>query len=469
MKINRFFKDIFTVSIGNVAYLISSILLGFVLPILLSIDDYGYYKLYTLYFSYSGLLHFGFIDGILLIFAGKDYEDLSKRAFRTYSRFFIYLEALLGIVVSLFALFVLNGAYRIIGIFIAINMFCNNITMYYQYISQAVRRFKEFSNRKIIVAVSWIAIMVIIFVCTKFFGVKPGFSVCLALLSVIYIILLSRYIFTYRDITFGEKNLLKSEKSTLINIFKTGIVMTVAYEVSRFALLVDQQFVSMLFDIETYAQYAFAYNILSAVTTLISSLSTVLLPQLKRMKKEDAVALLPKVIAAISCIIAFCMVGYYPVCKIVEIILPAYANSLIYFRIVLPALILTGCITIVMFTFFNALGKTKEFLILGLISLAISCVFDFVAYKMYGTAVAIALVRTITTAIWYLLNAVYFAKVYKAKWAKNFIYAILMIASFYVTTSCISNEIVSVAAYFCLFVVISVAMLKNEILSLRKR
>ena len=90
MKINRFFKDIFTVSIGNVAYLISSILLGFVLPMLLSVDDYGYYKLYTLYFSYSGLLHFGFIDGILLVFAGKDYEELDRQAFRLYSRFFIY-------------------------------------------------------------------------------------------------------------------------------------------------------------------------------------------------------------------------------------------------------------------------------------------------------------------------------------------------------------------------------------------
>ncbi|MBQ2840383.1 MAG: hypothetical protein IJE70_03460 [Oscillospiraceae bacterium] len=444
-------------------------MLGFVLPMLLSVDDYGYYKLYTLYFSYSGLLHFGFIDGILLVFAGKDYEELDRQAFRLYSRFFIYLEVLLGFAVSLFALFVLDGVYKIIGIFIAINMFCNNVTMYYQYISQAVRRFKEFSNRKIIVALAWIAIMLILFVSVKFFKAKPGFSVCLLMLSAIYIVLLVKYILTYRNITFGKSYTLKSEKSSLLNIFKTGIVMTVAYEVSRLALLVDQQFISMLFDIETYAQYAFAYNILSAITTLISSLSIVLLPQLKRMQKENAVDLFPKVVGIVSCIIAFCLTGYYPVCKIVEFILPAYVDSLVYFQIVLPALILTGCITIVMFTFFNALGKTKEFLFLGLVSLVVSCVFDFVAYRIYGTSVAIALVRAITTAIWYLLNVLYFAKIYKVKWVKNFIYAVLIIVGFYFTTFCIPNEIISAVAYFCLFVIVSVAMLKNEILSLRKR
>ena len=51
--------------------------------------------------------------------------------------------------------------------------------------------------------------------------------------------------------------------------------------VSSFILTIDRQFVSVLFDIETYASYAFAYNLLSLITTVISAISTVLYPTIK--------------------------------------------------------------------------------------------------------------------------------------------------------------------------------------------
>ncbi|MBQ7792529.1 MAG: hypothetical protein IJ367_03445 [Clostridia bacterium] len=67
--------------------LLSGVIAGILLPKALSVTDYGMVKVFTLYIAYTALLHFGFTDGILLHFAGCDYNDLKKQELRTYSSF----------------------------------------------------------------------------------------------------------------------------------------------------------------------------------------------------------------------------------------------------------------------------------------------------------------------------------------------------------------------------------------------
>ena len=67
-------KKIGFVAFSNIIKLISSILIAFVIPNLLGLTNYGYYKVFVLYLTYIGLFHFGFIDGIYLKFGGLSYE-----------------------------------------------------------------------------------------------------------------------------------------------------------------------------------------------------------------------------------------------------------------------------------------------------------------------------------------------------------------------------------------------------------
>ena len=138
---------------------------------------------------------------------------------------------------------------------------------------------------------------------------------------------------TYRKVTFGKRAKLSEHKGIIISLFKSGILVTISYEISRLTLLIDQQFVSLFFDIDTYAKYAFAYNILSCVTTIVMSLSVVMLPKLKRMTKEDALKVFPVNMMVVAVLIAFSLVGYYPVKLIINWMLPAYVDSIIFFQI----------------------------------------------------------------------------------------------------------------------------------------
>ena len=60
------------VGFSNIVVLIGGIVTGFLVPLVLGVNEYGYFKIYTLYLTYTSLLHFGFVDGLLLINAGKN-------------------------------------------------------------------------------------------------------------------------------------------------------------------------------------------------------------------------------------------------------------------------------------------------------------------------------------------------------------------------------------------------------------
>lgn len=470
MSKNKMIRDIFVVSFGNVVALLANVLIGFMLPMILDIENYGYYKVYTLYISYTGLLHFGFVDGVLLLFAGKNYDELNREKFRLYTKFFIYLEVALSAVGIAGAIAFLNGQMRVIIALVFLNLIWSNLILYFQYISQATSRFKEFAVCKTLSAISTMVLVAALFVIWKKNSSSSLLTAEFYIVAsqVISIGLLAWYFVTYRDIIFGKAEKLGNEKNTILLILKKGFVLTIAYEVSRLVLVMDRQFVSALFDIETYARYAFAYNILSCVTALITGISTVMFPKLKKMSYEEAMKFFPKGMALITVLVCFAQLGYYPIRHIVMWLLPRYIDSLEYFRIVFPVLALTSCITIIVFTFYKILDKNNVFFIVCAISLVVAFLSNMVAYYIWKTPQSISWASLISTVFWYLISVLFLSRNYHVKWLKNFVYAMVMVCAFYLTTAFIDNEFVSIVTYLLLLVVTTVCFYKKDMIEIMK-
>ena len=467
---NRTIQDIFVVSFGNIVALVANIIIGFILPLILDIENYGYYKTYTLYISYTGLLHFGFVDGILLLFAGKNYDELNREKFRLYTKFFVILESVFGVIGVAGAVAFLNGQMRVIMALVSLNLIWSNLILYFQYISQATSRFKEFAVCKIINAVSTIALVAVLFFIWKKYSNSSLLTAEFYIVAsqIISVGLLGWYFVTYRNITFGKKEAFVNEKNTILLILKKGFVLTIAYEVSRLVLVMDRQFVSALFDIETYARYAFAYNILSCVTALITGISTVMFPKLKRMSHDEAMKFFPKGMALITVLVCFAQLGYYPIRHIVMWLLPHYADSLEYFRIVFPVLALTSCITIIVFTFYKILDKNNVFFLVCAVSLVFAFLANVVAYCIWKTPASISWASLISTVFWYLISVLFLSKNYHVQWLKNFAYAMCMVCAFYLTTDFITNEFISIATYLLILIVISVFLYKKDMAEMIK-
>lgn len=461
-------KDIFKVSISNAAILLSGVLVGFLLPKIIGVTDYGYYKTYTLYATYVGMFHFGISDGIYLKYGGKDYEALDRDKFRYYSRAFILIEAVIAVALAIFSMLVLRNEYRFIFLFLSIYLLFHNITSYYQSISQATSRFNELSSRNIIQSVIISIAVIGLWIRHRYTGTELTYRTYTILYSFIVVALALWYTSTYRDITFGKSVADASIRKDISYFIRIGFPLMLANLCSSLILTLDRQFVNILYDTDTYAIYAFAYNMLSLVTTATSAIATVLYPNLRRTDESTLKKQYSSLVGVILCVVFACLIICFPLNLFVNWYLPKYADSLEIFRVIFPGLAISSAITIVMHNYYKTLGINFKFFIKTVITLAVSAAANVVAYYVVGTTVSISWASIITMIFWYILVEIYFVKTYRIKWVRNFSYMIIMMVAFYVIST-IQNQWVAMVIYFVAFSIVTLMLLKNEVKLIARR
>lgn len=467
VKSSQFFQNLKTVLISNFFVLLSSIVTGFVIPKLLGVIDYGYYKTFTLYAGYIPLFHFGFVDGILLLFAGKEYDELDKKKFRTYTNFFTRFQLFISILVLIFSVFFLEGMNKYIFMLLSIDLFSLNVTSYFQYVSQSTMRFDELSKRKILLSILKMILVGIIGILSFILDIKDGlFYVFVVGVVSIDLFLSIWYVFTYKDITCGSRCSYASQKNFIKKIFKVGVVLTISFQISNLIFSLDRQFVVILFDTETYSIYSFAYNLISMVTTVIGAVSLVLLPTLKKKDENEIMSNFSLNMSYITVTVFFCLLGYFPLCEIIRVFLPEYIKSLDYLKILFPGLAMTCCINIIMFTYYKALNKQSMFCKICIFIFIISFILNGVAYIFIGTPASISYASIITLLIWYLVAEIYFIQKYKVGWKKNLLYLLIQTVLFYFSVNLSISYVFSFFLYVIFYFTITIFFFRKEVMYL---
>ena len=457
-----FLRDILVVEAGNLFVLLSSVLVGLVVPKLMGIVNYGYYQIFTLYMTYTSLLHAGFIDGVLLVHGGESYDEIDKERFRLNTRFFTAFQAVVSLLVIAAACLFMKGIYRYIFIMVGADTLVVNVTKYFQFVSQCTMRFREWSLRKVIQAGLKISI-VLLFILLHRMGRIDELS-CLSFTAAVVVIdtlLLLWYISTYREITFGESLPLRGNWSGLTIYFRLGIMLTIAYEVSTLILSLDRQFVSILFDTGTYGIYSFAYRMVYMVTTVVTAVSTVLFPTLKRKTKEQVIGAFDSTMALISIVVFAAMAGYYPLCLFIRYFLGEYAQSLVYFRILFPGIALTSCITAIIFNYYKVLNRNGLYFVICCLVLGFAAVSNYTFYLIMKTPAAFSIASIITLFVWYLGAEWYLVRKYRVKWVRNLAYICLMTALFYVITAVFPDSLWGMLLYAAVFAAGTAALMRD--------
>lgn len=447
MKNKSFVRNLFVVVFSRIISLTSSVAVGFILPKILSITDYGFYKVFTLYAVYTALLHFGFVDGVLLKLSGKEYEELDSQKMRTLTRFFIVFELIISIAILLVGGIIASGDYLFIVIMLAVNMVFVNITTYYQFISQAVQRFREYSAKNIAISVIKICFVLVLLVLDTLNVAEASYEACLIGLNILDFSIMLWYIVIYRNITFGKGESISSLKNDIASIFKSGILLTLAYQVSHLILALDRQFVNLLFSTEEFAIYSFAYNIVSMISTMVSSISIVLLPMLKNRAQEMVVNSYKKCLSTVAVISSGSLLGYFPLVFFIKWFLPEYQRSLDYIIIVLPAFLFTSSITVVMFTINKVFEMNFSFFKDGCLIFALGLGFNVIAYYLFGSPYAISFASLIVMIIWYLISGGRLKQKTGVDVSKEFIYLLTIASGFMIITNGIENALMGLISY----------------------
>lgn len=443
-------NNIVKVMMANVVSLLGSLACGFLLPKIFSMDGFGYYKIFTLYLSYTGMLHFGFPDGVLLKYGGTPYEDLDKKEFRGLTWFYMIFQSCVALILVAISFF-LQGEYKGIFFFIGICTFTINVITYFQFISQASMRFNEFSVIKIVTSLLTFVGIVGMYVCYMTDKRTIQYQWYLVLYTMINAGILLFYILKYRNIIWGNRGGWTLKRLNLKILFKTGIILTVSYQVLQLILNADRQFVSLLFSPAEYAVYSFAYSLITMITTVISAIALVVFPTLKQLSKERAMDFFERGILGVQAIVLLCLGGYFPLAKIISSFLPNYIPSLTYLKIIFPGLVFSSCITIVIFTYYKILDYNVQFFCIGIIILLLAILLNYGAWKIGGTASAISYASMVTFIIWYVISIAFLKLKYPIKIFKNLCYMILMSLIFYIVVFRVENLIFGFFLYEVFF------------------
>ena len=458
----KFFKNIVIVLISNIITVLSGILIGFIIPKIMGVSEYGYYKTFTLYSSYIGILHFGFIDGIYLKFAGKKYEELDKGKFRTYTRFLFLLELFVSLLVVGASFFFLNTKYFLIILFVSLNVLATNVITYFEFISQITMRFKRTTARNVIRCTLNIISVTVLYLLWKFNdAVIYNYVYVIITLSISYVLALW-YIVSYRDIVWGKGNTFKEEKAELRYFFKVGIPLLLANLIGQLIFVVDQQFVNLGFDNDTYAVYAFAYNMIELITVATSAISTVLYPTLKTLNEDTVKKNYSKLNAYLLMFVALCLTAYYPLVLIVNAFLPKYVESLPIFLIILPGVLISSSIAVIKYNCYKTFNKINNYFIKSLIILCLAIIADLAVYYIFGTTQSISIVSIAVLFVWYVIVEAYFIRAYKVSWVRNLIYLVLILGGFY-GISFIPNIYGAFGAYVGYYLIVTAVLYNREI------
>ena len=459
-------KNLIFILLSNLASILSGVLIGFMIPKLMSVSDYGFYKTYTLYATYIGLFHLGFSDGVYIFLSGRDFEKLDKKGIRYYTFFLLSLSLFFSLIAVLVGFVAFKDEYRNISIFIGLNIFATHITLYYQGIVQATSRFKEFSIKTFVQ--SGLNVLFVVGLTIYFYFIKNNtdlpYYVYLYCVTFVNYFMAIWYIIRYRSVTFG-----KIEKSpqyySIFKIIRVGLPILFSNLIGTFIMTMDRQFVSILFSNETYAVYAFAYNMLSLVTTAISAISIVLFPTLKQIDENTVKDNYAFLNSALLIIIFTSLSIYFPLCLIIENFLPNYIESLSIFRVIFPGIALTSSITIIMYNIYKKFDKTRIYFLITIGTFVLSFVTNLIAYFWFKTPISISIASIITISIWYIVTEFIIIKKFKINVLMTYIYIIICMVVFYLVTL-INNVFIGFGVYFVSILLISFILRRKDFIKM---
>ena len=392
------------VCIGNVFILISGIATGFILPKVLGLTNYGYYKVFTLYCSYISILHFGFVDGIYLLYGDIGNKGMDKEKFIKITSNLFYIEILVSIVCLILSITLFSDNYRMVFCFVSLNIVCINCTTYYQVLSQITQNFEELKARNIIKSILLIfasVILFIVYLCTRKY---ISYTIYLLIFTGIGYFLLLWYIITYKNIfQFQKIKDFFDVRKEVFEICKIGLPLTLSNLFNVIILSVDRQFVNVLFSTDQFAIYSFAYSLLTIITTIITSISTVLYPYLKtnlKMMQNNVFEKISLIVVVLSSLFTLC---YYPLYLIIKNMLPDYILGCNVLLIMIPTISLSSIISIVCHNFYKTLNRSRQYFDFSVLALVISIIMNVLFYFLFKTMYAIAIASLITIFIWLLI------------------------------------------------------------------
>lgn len=372
-------------AVQGLAFVVSCIT-SILLPKVLAKADYGYWQLFLFYGTYVGIAQFGVTDGVYLINGGKTREDLDKPRIGFVLRFLLASQVVVSILVAAVSVLTATDNNRtVVWLATSTYIVLANASSYFSYLLQAINETRRASLASAIDrGIFALPLVCLIIIRVSDFRVYIAAMLIGRLASTIY-----GYI-CCRDLITGDIEI-HAGLSYVRTCICTGAVLVFANLAGNLVIGIVRQVIDSAWGIETFSEVSLSLSIVSFALTLISQVSMVLFPALRRESGEAISTFYNKSRSYLGVVLPVVYILYFPITLFVEFWLPQYELAIHYLSILLPICVFDGVQNICGATILKVLRKERELLLINCVAIVISaCGALFTCYVLESVTLALA-------------------------------------------------------------------------------
>jgi Cation transport ATPase len=383
-------RDLSKVFSANVVNILVGIVAGFLVPAFLPINAYADIKTFTLYISYLGILHLGFIDGVFIKYGGEKFGKVNKNVLAGEKSFLFLFQMLVTLLILAIGIYMKS----LVIIALALSVIPINMTTFYKNVFQSMGEFGIYT--RIMYSTSIATLLVQLFLL---FIIHAQTSA-----PYVYGLVFINYL-----IFFALELLLPLKKTKAIwnlmdfkGLFKLGIFIMIGNFSTVFYYSVDRLLVKQFFSTTAFAYYSFAISMLSAVNILITSLTSTLYPYLSRMTDQIKLNIIKNVVLIAGALFS----GIYFVFEvIVYFFIKKYIPSLDIISILFIGLPVMVIVNVLYVNLYKIERKQKLYLTTVTVVLTLSVCLMVATIFLFHDYRTISIVTTLSFYVWFIIAA----------------------------------------------------------------
>ncbi|OMD74809.1 hypothetical protein BSK64_18435 [Paenibacillus odorifer] len=384
----KLLKDILKVFNSNVLMLVSNIILNILLPLTLSISEYGYYRKYIMYITYVAIFNLGFIDGIYIKYGGENLGT-KKTSLKIERNFLAKFQLIVSITMILVSLFIND----VILLLLSVSIIPINLGGFHKILYQATGQFSKYARINVVYTI--INFLLISFLLVFNVG-NSLYYIISSLIAYIVILFLMEY-----DFAKFTKNEEKNDLIKPYKYFKVGIFILLGNIAVLLFTNMGAWLVSLFFSIEEFAQFSFATAMLNMVLVAISAVGLTFYNFLAKNEDHEIINFTKTVLIVLGMISG---VTFFVLEMFIEKYLPHYSASLSIISISFVNLPYIMIINVIILNLYKARKQEKRFFGIVFLMLGISFALNFTSYFLFHSLEWIALSTTLSYIIWYFIS-----------------------------------------------------------------
>lgn len=442
----KILKNIFSVAITNIINFGTSFLINFMLPIILSVVDYGNYRQYILYMSFTYIFNAGFNDGIYIKYGGKEDHELNQKEVHEEHTFvFIFQLIIFGLMLA----YSVWQQSLIFGLF-SVATFFNAIIVYHQNFLQATGKFLVFSRGNILKSLFNILLLLIAIFAFQFDN------------YVIYIIvhvLTFVFLFVFYELYFLRKHGLKLtfNPAGKFEIFRVGVFILIANMSLTFVGNVGSWVVNWRYSIEAFAQYSFQNSVLNVILLIVNAVGMVFYNVISKRRDERLLNVIKNasIYLGIGAGLAFFVFKV-----IIEIFLPDYTSAIGLLSITFIAIPYIMISKILIANLYKATVSEYKYFRDSIFYAAGAFGLVFASDLIFNNLQAVAFSTTISYIFWFL-----YASRIKFSYLKSSTKEILLLVSHFIVFFFTANYLTTAIGFllYSVYIIVTIVWSREEI------